>query len=103
MANWFTKLFERAPKPPRIVDYGKADVKVIVNDGRTFYVELKGEHWYTWDNDDCGLTGRAAFKRWCDRNGETGTVSVGNGLFIPLCNIHTIKVEYSKHEVKVPG
>lgn len=99
-------LFERfrAPKEPRYVDVGLAVVRIVESDGTEHEIEMcgkySGKHPFN-RSEDWIFNAEFFFRAWQDRSGETGMVALGEGRYVPLCNIKSITVEYSSKEIPV--
>lgn len=96
-----------SPRLPELrkVDVGKAIVFVRVKGKKQEHVvELMGT--YIGPNpfgrgNDLIVDAGEKFARWRS-DGESGTLSVGGGEYVPLCSVESIIVEYEEHIVEVP-
>lgn len=105
MWSWIKGLFCSEPKPPpppRQVEVGRADVHIVEVDGSKhdiyFEGDYAGEHPF---GGDWVFDAEFRFDAWRERAGRTGMASVGGNRYVPLCNIKSIDVEYSKKHVEV--
>lgn len=88
----------------RKVNTGKAAVKVVLLDKREFDLEFFGEylgiHPLSRD-DDWIYDASDVFRSWQKRSAATGMVNLGQGHYVPLCNVSDVNVEFIKHEIEV--
>lgn len=86
------------------VECGHADVLIVETDGTEheicFHAEHAGQHPMR-RSEPWIFDAEFYFRAWQERNGKTGTVAIGDGQFVPLCNIKKITVEYSPKEIPV--
>jgi|SRR6478609_11886649 len=103
MFEWLTKRF-RTVKETRYVDVGLAVVHIVESDGTEHEIEMcgkyEGKHPFN-RNSDWIFDAAFFFKAWQDRSGETGMCALGNGHYVPLCNIKSIVVDYLSKEIPV--
>lgn len=105
MLSWFKGLFGSEPKPPpppRRIEVGRADVRIVEVDGTEHNIFLTGD--YAGEHPfggDWVFDAEFRFDAWRERAGRTGMAGLGRGKYVPLCNIKSIDVEYSEHQVEV--
>lgn len=89
----------------RKINTGKAVVKVVLLDQREFELEFFGEyrgvHPGSRRGEDWVEDASDVFRSWKERIAETGLVNLGQGHYVPLCNVSDINVEFIKHEIEV--
>lgn len=105
MWSWIRGLFGSEPKPPpppRRIEVGRADVHIVENDGTEHDIYLVGD--YAGEHPFGGdwiFDAEFRFNAWQERAGRVGMAGVGGKRYVPLCNIKSITVEYTQHQVEV--
>jgi hypothetical protein len=114
MWKWFVSLFgnntqEKVEKGVRIVEVGRVDVDVEMDDGtiheRCFIGEYEATFEGSFGADDWEIVVSAneKFCAWMNSTGKTGFVNLSpENVFVPVHHVKHIVVKRSKHKVEVP-
>ncbi len=95
-----SRLWDSPQRPPKTIEVGCAKITIHSNDGVVYECTIPGRATRI-DDWEFVLDAQRCFKTWQEQCGKTGMVSVGNGQFVPFCNVAKISVTYAEQQITI--